>query len=293
MGIRKYIDTIRRGWRRPEVRRHPLRAIYRRVLWRLHWKRFPATPIVLNDWWRNLRIALPHTSNAALLFYRTHSDESLLWLLQALLWPRMTFLDVGAHIGAFTLIGAKMVGNEGKAIAVEPLPPCAEAIRRNAALNAMEHVKVYEGAVCDYSGKIGLTSDGERSSGWIASSADRVAFEAQCWTLDDFLQYAGITSVDVLKLDAAGNELIALRGGEKAFRGGKVGTLLMKLYNSHVTQERFGYDSRDSVRLLHEWGFQTKLVHQQHAFPILRPEDVDSHFDRLVYSHILVAQMSV
>ena len=129
------------------------------------------------------------------------------------------------------------------------------------------------------------------SSGWIASSADRVAFEAQCWTLDDFLQHAGITRVDVLKLDAAGNELVALRGGEKAFRGGKVGTLVMKLYDSHVTRERFGYDSRDSVRLLREWGFQMKLVHLQDAFPILHPEDLDLHFDRLVSSHILVARL--
>jgi FkbM family methyltransferase len=258
-------------------------------MWRLHWKRHPGTPIVLDEWWRGLKIALPHTSNAALLYYRTHSDDCLLWVLQVLLLPRMTFLDVGAHIGAFTLVGAKMVGNAGKAIAIEPLPPCAEAIRRNAAMNAMDHVKVYDGALCDYSGKIGFLSDAERSGGWIAASADAVAFEAQCWALDDFWEFASLTRADVIKLDAGGNELAALRGGAKALRGDRVGTLVMKLYNPDVTRERFGYDSRESLRLLHEWGYQMKLVSGHDAFPLFRPEDAESHFDRLVYTHLLVA----
>ena len=213
----------------------------------------------------------------------------MLWLLQALLLPRMTFLDVGAHIGEFTLVGAKMVGNEGKVVALEPMPPCADAIRRNAAMNAMDHVKVYVGALCDYTGKIGFASDSERSGGWIAASPDRVAFEAQCWTLDDFLQLAGLPRVDVLKLDTSGNELSALRGGAETLRGGRVGALVMKLYNPQVTRERFGYDSHESLRLLHEWGFKMKLVCRQDAFPVFRPEDVDSHFDRLVYCHLLVA----
>jgi FkbM family methyltransferase len=289
MGLGEYVDRVRRGLRRPEVRRHPLRAISRRLLWQRHWKRSPNTPIVLNNWWRNLKICLPHTSNAALLFYRTHSDDTLLWLLQALLSPRMTFLDVGAHIGAFTLVGAEMVGKEGRVIAIEPMPPCAEAIRRNAAMNSMNNAKVYEGALCDHSGRIGFVSDSERSGGWIATSADRVAFEAQCWTLDDFLDYAGITKVNVLKLDTSGNELSALRGGSRSLRSGRVGTLIMKLYNPAVTQQRFGYDSRESLRLLSEWGFQMKLVFRQDAFPVYRPEDADSHFDRLVYCHLLVA----
>jgi FkbM family methyltransferase len=289
MGVRKYMDSIHRGLRRPEVRRHPIRAISRRIRWRWHWKWSPRTPIVLDDWWRNLRIALPRTSNAALLYYRTHSDESLLWLLQALLWPRMTFLDVGAHIGAFTLVGAKMVGNEGRVVAMEPMPPCAAAIRRNAAMNAMTNVEVYDGALGSSSGKIGFISDSQRSGGWIAASADRVTFEAQCWTLDEFLDHAGLTRVDVMKLDTCGNELPVLRGGAQALRCGRVRTLVMKLYNPDVTRERFGYDSHESLQVLRELGFQMKLVSQHDAFPISRPEDIDCHFDRLVYGHLLMA----
>jgi FkbM family methyltransferase len=245
--------------------------------------------LVINAWWRNLRIALPNTSNAALLFYRTHSDEGLAWLLQALLSPRMTFLDVGAHVGAFTLVAAEMVGNEGKVLAVEPLPPCVEAIRRNASINRMDNVKVYEGALCDHSGRIGFLSDLQQTGGWIASNPGQAAFETRCWTLDEFLLSEGIARVDVMKLDASGNELGALRGGAKTLLRGGVGTLVMKLYHPSVTQERFGYDSRESLSLLREWGFQLKLIIGRDAFPIFSLDDVGGHFDRLTYSHTLVA----
>lgn len=289
MGIKKHVDSLRRGLRRPEIRQHPIQAITRRLQWRWHWRRSPGNPIILDNWWRNLKIALPHTSNASLLFYRTNSDPTLVSLLQTLLYPGMTFLDVGAHIGEFTLIGAQMVGPEGKAIAVEPLPPCAEAIRRNVAMNGLNQVKVYDGALGDCSGKIGFQSDSERSAGWIAIQPNQVAFEAPCWTLDDFLPTVGIAKADVVKLDAGGNELAVLRGGAKALSDGRIGVLVMKLYHPRITRERFAYDAHENVALLHEWGFQMKLVVRGEAFPLFRPDDIIPHFDPLVYCHLLVA----
>lgn len=261
-------------------------------MWRWHWKHSPSVPIILDNWFQGLKIALPHTSNASLLYYRSHSDPTLVWLLQTLLAPRMTFLDVGAHIGEFTLVAAKVVGAEGKVIAVEPLPPCAGAIRHNAALNSMEQVQVYEAALSECSGKIGFMSDAERSGGWIARTASQVTCEAPCWSLDDFFTHCGISAVDVAKLDASGNELAVLRGAEESFSARRVRTLIMKLYNPDVVRQRFGYDAHESLALLLRRGFDLKLVVGQEAFPILCTEDVDDHFDRLVYSHLIVASLN-
>lgn len=283
------LDSIRRGLRRPEVRRHPVQAVTRRLAWRWHWKRQPDTPIVLKDWWRGLSIVLPHTGNSSLVFYRRHSDEGMVWLLQVLLSPGMTFLDVGAHIGEFTLVGAEMVGAGGKAVAVEPLPPCAETIRKNAALNRMNQVAVFTGALSDRCGKIGFVSDSARSSGWIAKGPDPVAFESDCWTLDELLSRSGMQRVAVLKLDTNGNELAALRGGAGVLREGRVGNIVMKLYHPDVTRSRFGYDAHESVKLLREWGFLLKIVKGHDAYPVGQPEDIDRHFNRLVYCHLLVA----
>lgn len=285
MGIKHYIDSLRRGLRRPEVRKHPIQAISRRIGWRYYWKH-SSQPMVLEPWWRGLKICLPHTSNASLLYYRTHSDPNLTSLLGTLLFPGMTFLDVGAHIGEYTLVGAHMVGSSGRVCAVEPLPPCANTVRKNAEINGMKHVQVYDGALCDYSGKIGFMSDSERSAGWIAKTDGETAFESPCWTLDDFLPHAGIERVDVIKLDAGGNELGALRGARKTLQHG---ILVMKLYSPAVIQERFGYHPGESVKLLLEMGLSLKLMANGNSFPIFGPDDLAPHFDGLDYSHLLLA----
>ena len=288
MKIQPYIDSLQRALRRPEIRRHPIRTITRRLAWRRHWQRHPDSPIVLKNWWRNLTMTLPHTSNASLLFYRTHSDPSLASLLQALLSPGMTFLDVGAHIGEYTLIGAHMVGPNGRVVAVEPLSPCVETIRHNAALNGFKHVSVLEGALCHYSGRVGFLSDPHRSAGWIAARVDQVAFETQCWTLSDLLKHTAINRADVVKIDASGNELSVLRGGEQAILSGAVGRIVMKLYHPAITRERFNYDSHDSVAQLAEWGMPMRLFDGWRLSQFPTQSEIDLHYSHLDYAHLLL-----
>ena len=49
----------------PDFRSHPLRAVWRRVLWRLHWRFFAERPVVVKDWWRGMQITLPRSGSAA------------------------------------------------------------------------------------------------------------------------------------------------------------------------------------------------------------------------------------
>ncbi|MBD0272472.1 MAG: FkbM family methyltransferase, partial [Acetobacteraceae bacterium] len=56
-------------------------------------------------------------------------------VLSALLPPGGTFLDVGAHVGTMTVMGAHRVGEGGRVFAVEPLPRLAALLRRSMALN--------------------------------------------------------------------------------------------------------------------------------------------------------------
>src|SRR4051794_11745594 len=55
---------------------------------------------------------------------------------------RDVFYDVGGNVGFFPLIAAKLVGPEGRVVAIEPLPENADALRRNVALNGFENVEV-------------------------------------------------------------------------------------------------------------------------------------------------------
>ncbi len=55
-------------------------------------------------------------------------------------------MDIGAHIGYMTIIGAHIAGRSGTVRAIEPVPANADATRRNARINGFAHVRVVEAA---------------------------------------------------------------------------------------------------------------------------------------------------
>jgi FkbM family methyltransferase len=62
------------------------------------------------------------------------------------------FLDVGAHIGAYTLRAAKRVGESGRVYAVEPDPMNARLLRSSVRVNGFSNVIVIEAAASDVEG---------------------------------------------------------------------------------------------------------------------------------------------
>src|ERR1700694_5491581 len=61
------------------------------------------------------------------------------WLRRTLK-PGQVFVDIGANIGYFTLMGSRLVGERGRVFAVEPHPRLAELLTRNVHLNNLQHV---------------------------------------------------------------------------------------------------------------------------------------------------------
>ena len=72
--------------------------------------------------------------------------------LARLLKPGMVFYDIGANVGFYSTIAARIVGEAGRVYAFEPCREFAAAVRRNAALNGFDNVEVIEAAVSDREG---------------------------------------------------------------------------------------------------------------------------------------------
>lgn len=136
--------------------------------------------------------------------------------LRRLLAPGATFYDVGANVGFFTLLGARLVGPGGRVVAFEPLPAGARAVARNARLNGFAHVQVREQAVGGRGGRARLLVVGERSWSHLDSTgrhADvRDELEVDVVALDELVGGGELPAPDVIKLDVEGAELDALAG---------------------------------------------------------------------------------
>src|ERR1700761_7195395 len=116
--VRHSTSRLRSFARQPDVQAAPARAIVRRLRWRLHWRIAPDRLFEIDNWTRGLSIALPRTGAAAQIYYRTFSSPGLAHILTEHLSAGMHFLDVGAHVGEYSLLAAALVGPQGRVTAI-------------------------------------------------------------------------------------------------------------------------------------------------------------------------------
>lgn len=136
--------------------------------------------------------------------------------LRRLLAPGAVFYDVGANVGFFTILGARLVGRQGRVVAFEPVPACARAVAHNIALNNFAHAQIREEAVGASSGTAQLLVVGEASWSHLASTgrhADvREEIDVAVVSIDELVGAGTIPPPDVLKIDTEGAELQAIEG---------------------------------------------------------------------------------
>jgi FkbM family methyltransferase len=53
------------------------------------------------------------------------------------------FIDVGANIGYYSVLGAKIVGNTGKVLSLEPVPETVRVLQVNLKLNHFGNAEVF------------------------------------------------------------------------------------------------------------------------------------------------------
>ncbi len=143
-------------------------------------------------------------------------DAHILAVLSALIVPGATFVDVGANIGWFTVIGSRLVGSRGRVIAFEPDPDNVRLLRRAVARNHCGNVTVHPCAVGAESGTARLfrSSDNQGDHRLEVASDRRDSVVVAVRSLDDSLGHAA-ADAGVIKMDTQGSEAAALRGMRK------------------------------------------------------------------------------
>jgi FkbM family methyltransferase len=127
-------------------------------------------------------------------------------------------LDVGAHIGYFTLKSGVRVGERGRVVAFEPNPGSLETLRANVAASHAANVTIVPVACTDRETTLTLYDafPGHNSGGASLSRAnagERSRGVSVCGRpIDDVLRELGIQWVDAMKVDVEGAELYALQG---------------------------------------------------------------------------------
>jgi FkbM family methyltransferase len=124
--------------------------------------------------------------------------------------------DIGANLGFFSLVAARLVGPTGRVYAFEPAPENAEAIRRNAALNLVTNVTVVERAVSSRAGTARLQIVDDQSWSRLeefgAHPGTERVLEVETVAIDDLVQSGELPPPALVKIDVEGAELAVLDG---------------------------------------------------------------------------------
>lgn len=141
-------------------------------------------------------------------------EEAVVEKLLAQVRAGDTVLDIGAHIGFYTLLLAKRVGPRGRVISFEPIPENFRILAENVRLNQFEHVIPVSKAVLARAGRFTLKITREEpvpSSVPLDQDTGSLPVEVEAVPLDDFLR--GIGPVHLIKMDVEGAEEQVIRSG--------------------------------------------------------------------------------
>jgi len=164
-------------------------------------------------------------------------------------------VDIGANIGYYTLLFAKLVGEQGKVFAFEPESNNFALLQKNLKINGYENVIIIKKAVSDISGKRKLYLN-EKNLGQhttIAPTNNGHAVEVDSIRLDDFFEKSQ-QKIDFIKIDIEGGEINALKGMSKILKSFRDITLMSE-FNPFLLR-KFGIDPQEYENLLKDFNFK-------------------------------------
>ena len=180
--------------------------------------------------------------------------------------PGATVVDLGAHIGTFSLAAAAKGLN---VIAVEASPVNVGALHQSIAANGFTNITVMPVAVSDRARTVRFAHDGA----WGRITTDSLGaplIEVRALPLPAILEELGIARVDAVKMDVEGSEPAAIAGMRTLLQPSDAPMIVFES-NPH-TLRIAGSSANDVLHALARTGYQMFLIEEPKTLRRVRPE---------------------
>ena len=213
---------------------------------------------------------LPWPKGFKQLFLYNEFENTEIEMWKRVLRPVDLIVDAGANYGYWTLIGSRLVGEEGRVLAFEPVPSSFSKLCEHLKLSGADNVQAINAALSDTKGALEMnlclddplacnSSAGKsKTSRWgetVICEKDRLddapALEGQIPTL--------------LKIDVEGCELLVLKGSEKILRSSAPPVISVEW--NLATAESMGFHPRDLLSYLGKFGYSFYLAGNKGLVP--------------------------
>ena len=189
---------------------------------------------------------------AVSLLFGAGYEVKMTELFKSAVKPDMNVVDIGAHIGYYTVLVSRLVGGGWKVWAFEPEPTNYAELLENIKFNQCENVVAVPSAVGSECGIANLylygRFSGQRSLVDVGRKHEAIGVEVV--SLDEFI---GKDRVDVVKIDVDGGEMGVMLGMERLVKENPQIKVFTEVWETGLKDA--GHSCIDYWSLLREFGF--------------------------------------
>jgi FkbM family methyltransferase len=213
-----FISLVKPLWGKGLARIPPLGAIYRYL-----YRNLSVNEIIMqvHDSKMIIRTSyLDGFSNE--LLYRDAYEQYETKSFEQSVTKGMTVVDIGANVGYYTLLAAKLSGNKGKVYAFEPEPDNYALLVRNIELNNYGNVTPVKMAISSRVGEAQLYINKETGAHGFFPDREGVigVTTVKTTSLDEYFKGKEYP-INIIKIDVEGSELAVLTGMQNIIRRNK------------------------------------------------------------------------
>jgi FkbM family methyltransferase len=194
------------------------------------------------------------------IYFRGRWEPAETALVCRLLGPGATFVDAGANLGWYTVVAARCVGAGGRVHAFEPAASLYGHLVRNLELNGLGQVVVARRAALARQGGRALLRGRRPDNQGLGSivTGQGPGEEVPTLAFDDYREEAGLGTIDLMKIDVEGAEMMVLEGMARTLASGACGALLLEVGGPRLAAQ--GYSARAVVERLQAHGYRVEAL---------------------------------
>lgn len=202
--------------------------------------------------------------NGRIIFYRDRLKKKIPdWYPINEVWGRREYtpdgfdvydnnivIDIGAHVGAFTIYSATRAKNIF-VFSYEPMLENFLILEKNINSNNLNNVRIFRLAIAKKAGKRRLVADQTNDSGASFFITGNVSEMVECLTLEDVFNSNGIENCDFMKIDCEGAEYeILYHTPDKIFK--KINRIALEY---HIPNSSPRYNHKALMKFLIRHGY--------------------------------------
>ncbi len=226
-------DLVKYVWTHPGNRGGRLRALGRLFHWQFR-KRFVRGPWIINTVFGRRLLMLPDSTVCSMMYYTGMFEwDEMNFLLRALRHGD-GFVDIGANIGAHTLVASTCVRAED-IWAIEANPANISGLKEQLSINQITGVKILPYAVGAKRGQVYFSAR-MRETGTITEHSGKNTIVVECRTLDELFLPEGMPQTTIAKMDVEGCEVDVLLGARRLLASAAITVWLFEASNENLKE---------------------------------------------------------